>query len=92
MDYGTLNALFFSVSLSIGFFILVYFFRHRQDRQPFKKENQRSITTHLGSLQIILLMAVACALRYMSGMLIDARWDDLRHTFNIPPRSIERYS
>ena len=89
MDYGTLNALFFGVPMLIGFLILVHFFQHRQGRQPFKKETQESTIPHLGGLQRFFLMAVAYALMLASSVLVDGRWDDLRHTFNIPPRSID---
>ena len=69
--------------------MLIHFFRHRQDRQPFKKEVQESINTRVGNLQIVLLILVVGALRYASAILVDDRWDDLRHTFNIPARSID---
>ena len=86
MDYGTLSALFSSVPATIGFLVLVHFYRHRQGRKCLEKE---SPLPRPSSLQIFLLMAVAYALMFASSMLIDDHWDDLRHTFNIPPRSID---
>lgn len=89
MDYGTLKALFTHVPLLIGFLVLVYIYRRSHAQQPINKQVQETLSARPGLLQFTLLLALTWGIRIASSVLLDDRWDDLKHTFNIPARSID---
>ena len=89
MEYSTINALFISLPIAIAYLAITYYFRRRVIRLRPSGSFDTQVTSYKTTREAIVVLILVILLRMLVASLIDDHWDNLRHTYDIPARSID---
>ena len=89
MEYSIANALFISLPVGIAYFLFVNYARRRRARLTDRQNVQGPIINLDTNWQAVSIFLTVTILRVLAAIIVDNHWDNFRHAFKLPARSVD---